>query len=313
MTVALPQTQAISVLPVSEWQLLERAHAARAYDLTSTWRKARDGGEKHEIEDFLFSYYPVRAGRLAQWHPGFGVALRGDSGDPEAADAVDRRAQARWHRLTTVEQDGEAGAVTLDLPGYLADRGTAVKYMHKLLSATADRPANVGCFGLHEWAMVYRQGEDTRHVLPLRLGAGGTDQVVEDHQIRCSHIDAFRFFTPEAMGRNRLNPTRETQVDFEQPGCLHANMDLYKWAWKLTPAIPGDLLLDCFELARDIRYLDMQASPYDVSKFGLPAVQIETPEGKAEYSARQKEFALRSEPLRARLVKLCERILGDQL
>ena len=38
-------------------------------------------------------------------------------------------------------------------------------------------------------------------------------------------------------------------------------MDVYKWATKLGPVVPGDLLLDCFELAREIRTLDMQASP----------------------------------------------------
>src|SRR5699024_9447591 len=72
--------------------------------------------------------------------------------------------------------------------------------------------------------------------------------------------------------------TRATQVQREQPGCLHAGMDLYKWAGKLGPLIPGDLLLDTFELARDIREVDMQASPYDVSEYvgadGAPLVPI---------------------------------------
>ena len=40
---------------------------------------------------------------------------------------------------------------------------------------------------------------------------------------------------------------------FEQPGCLHANMDLYKWAFKLAPFAPAELVADCFALARDIR------------------------------------------------------------
>ena len=93
----------------------------------------------------------------------------------------------------------------------------------------------------------------------------------------------------------------------EQPGCLHAGMDVYKWATKLGPAVPGDLLLDCFELARDIRTLDMQASPYDVTTYGLDPVAIETPEGKAEYVARQRGFAERGNALRERLVDVCER------
>ena len=41
-------------------------------------------------------------------------------------------------------------------------------------------------------------------------------------------------------------------------------MDVYKWAVKLGPLVPGELLLDAFELAREIRRLDMEAAPYDL-------------------------------------------------
>lgn len=89
----------------------------------------------------------------------------------------------------------------------------------------------------------------------------------------------------------------------------HASADLFTWASKLGHLAPGDLLLDCFELARDIRTLDMQASPYDVSSLGEHAVAIETPEGKAEYVARQRMFAERATSVRTRLVAACE-VLG---
>lgn len=85
--------------------------------------------------------------------------------------------------------------------------------------------------------------------------------------------------------------------------------DLLKWCLKLGPLVPGDLLLDCFELARDIRRLDMQASPYDVSSYGEPAVAIETPDGKAEYVERQRRHAAAAAPLRTRLVELCASVL----
>src|SRR5690606_19260405 len=152
-------------------------------------------------------------------------------------------------------------------------------------------------------AMVYRQSpEERRHALPLRLGAEGTDRVVESHRIRCSHFDAFRFFTPEARPLNQLQPTRDSQVALDQPGCLHATMDCYKWAYKLSPAVPGELLLDCFELARDVRELDMRASPYDLSAHEYAPVRIETPEGKAEYTAAQQVFSERGQALRDRLL-----------
>ncbi len=94
----------------------------------------------------------------------------------------------------------------------------------------------------------------------------GTDDVVESHRITCTHFDAFRFFTDEARPLNLLQPTREVSSSSnEQPGCLHASMDVYKWAYKLAPLTPSELVADCFELARDVRQVDMQAAPYDLS------------------------------------------------
>lgn len=282
------------------WRDRAAAHATRADALTAVWRAARDRGEKHAIEDFLFTYYPTRRSHLRRWHPGAGRAL---------ADAPEH-ASWRWYRTVTLP-DGATG-VTLDAAAFLADRGDAVRYVRALVGATAARPGTFGCFGLHEWAMVYRDaaaGRDQRHPLPLRLGHDGTDRVVESHRVACSHVDAYRFFTPEARAVNQLRPTRERQVAMEQPGCLHANMDLYKWALKLGPAVPGELLLDAFELARDIRYTDMAASPYDVSSYDVEAVAVETPEGKAEYVRRQRGFAGRAQELRARLLGVCDTVL----
>jgi hypothetical protein len=82
------------------------------------------------------------------------------------------------------------------------------------------------------------------------------------------------------------------------------DMDLYKWAYKLGPLVPGELLLACFELARDVRVLDMRASPYDLTALGYDPVRIETPEGKAEYVAAQRTFASRGAELRKRLLAL---------
>lgn len=282
-------------LPAQVWRARAEDHASRADALTTDHRERRARGAKHAIEDFLFEYYSLRPSHLRRWHPGPQVVL-----EPGPVGQVPH-ATWRWYRA---DDDG----VRLDVDAFLADRGDTVRYVHGLLEATASRRPYSGCFGLHEWAMVYRQREH-RHPLPLRLGQEGTDAVVEAHRIRCSHFDAFRFFTPDAAPRNALQPTRATQPMLEQPGCLHANMDLLKWCLKLGPLVPGDLLLDCFELARDIRRLDMQASPYDVSSYGEPAVAIETPDGKAEYVERQRRHAAAAAPLRTRLVELCASVL----
>ena len=282
------------MLAVEEWAARAAAHEARVDAWTAPHRERRRRGEAHPVQDFLFTYYSETPGRLRRWHPGPGVAL-----EPPAPHA-----DWRWYAT------GAYGAVRLDVPAFVADRGSTVHFVRRLLAATAARPASTGCFGLHEWAMVYRDRE-TRHAVPLRLGAEGTDAVVEAHQIRCTHFDAFRFFTPSAVPRNRLQPTRETQPALEQPGCLHAGMDLYKWAYKLSPATPGELVADCFVLAGEIRELDMRASPYDLRAHGYEPVAIETPEGKAAYVVAQRGFAERGAGLRARLIDVCDALIPD--
>ena len=251
--------------------------------------------EKHPVMDFLFTYYSHRPVRLERWHPGPGVVLE------DAREYLDFP-----HYKDT------ADGVVLDVESFTQQRAKTMEFVEKLLTATLSRPARLGCFGLHEWAMVYRQQpEEVRHnAWPLRLGPGGTDEVVEGSRIQCGHFDAFRFFTEPARPRNTLQPTREAQVANEQPGCLHANMDLFKWAYKLEPATPSELVADCFELAVDVRELDMQASPYDLAALGYSPVRIETLEGRAEYVRRQAEFAERARPLRERLVSVCQSILS---
>ena len=306
---------ALTLAP-TEWAPREAAHRERADALTAGRRDRALRHESHPIEDFLFTYYSVTPGQLRRWHPGAGVILSGsgtsadavsDTGALEANDDMPER--AGWREYRPVSSDRPEDLV-FDATAFLARRGSTVDFIDRLLRSTLERPASLGCFGLHEWAMVYRQAPDElRHSsLPLRLGHAGTDAVVEANPIRCSHFDAFRFFTPEAVPRNELRPTRATQPDMEQPGCLHAGMDVYKWASKLGPAVPGELLLDCFVLARDIRELDMRASPYDVTGWtgsdGLPLapVAIETPDGKREYARLQAGFAERGNALRERVL-----------
>jgi hypothetical protein len=282
----------VDELPVAAWTARSEAHAERVDALTAGARARRAAGRRHPVEDFLYEYYNTRPSLLRRWHPGPGVAL--------ACPAP----HTGWRWYVT---DGDT--VRLDVAGFLADRGETVRFVRGLLGATASRPAFTGCFGLHEWAMVYRADEH-RHTLSLRLGQAGTDAVVEAHPVRCTHFDAFRFFTPAAAALNRLQPTRATQPELEQPGCLHATMDLYKWALKLAPATPSELVADCFELAADVRTLDMRASPYDLREHGYEPVAIETPEGKAAYVAAQRGFAERGTVLRRRLLGICDHLLG---
>ena len=315
-----PQPVAPTVLTTEAWRAREAAHIERANRLTAGHRARRQTGEKHPIEDFLFTYYNLKPAQLRRWHPGAGVVLEGVQGDearsewrdyvvtPEpAADPREPSPVAPHARAASPQ--AEAASLTVDAAAFLARRGATVDYVDDLMRRTMERPPSFGCFGLHEWAMVYRLSpEEIRHRgLPLRLDPAATDLVVETNPIACTHYDAYRFFTPPAAPLNTITPTRETQPELEQAGCLHAGMDVYKWAMKLGPLVPGELLLDAFELAMQIRVVDMQASPYDVSSFGLPAVAIETPEGKSEYARLQRGFMQRGNVLRERVLAAIHR------
>jgi hypothetical protein len=318
-----------TVLAESDWQPRQAAHEQRVdARLAGHLARAR-AGRPHPVEDFLFTYYSYRPAQLRRWHPGAGFALGGPSARErlEWREHVERVGGAEPGSPTGGSPNGGSPTggsptgVGLDVPAFLERRAGAVRQVVALLSATASRPAQLGCFGLHEWAMAYRQPpEELRHARwPLRLGPEGTDEVVESHRIRCSHHDAFRFFTAPARPRNQLQPGRSNQIELEQPGCLHATMDLYKWAYKLTPAIGSELTLDCFDLARRAREIDMRAAPYDLSSLGYAPIRIETAEGKAEYVAAQREIAERGQVLRARLLAAardlaeCARTLGPTL
>lgn len=287
-----------------EWLAAADRHARRMGRFTQPFLDRRHRGEKHPVEDFLFTYYTLSPAQLTRWHPGPGVVLLDAS---ERGDWKFYRA-ATGAELRAVHAPEGTGGVVVDTAEFTARRESAVRFTRELLANTAAKPGTFTCFGLHEWAMAYRAEDNgVRHEYAgLRLGSQGTDRVVDSHRIRCSHFDAFRFFQPQAVARNQLQPTRETQRRTEQPGCLHATMDLYKWASKLLPAVASDLLADCFELAWDVRRTDMEASPYELREWGYHPVRIETAAGKAEYVRRQRAFAERGAVLRRRLLAVAD-------
>ena len=273
------------VLSADEWRALRAGHEARVEVLIAARRRRAQRGEQDPVEDFLFTYYPYRFAALRRWSPGVGVRLA------DAAELADGR------RFVL----GDDGFVRVVPPP--AEACVRLRFTLELCRAVAGRPAFLGCFGLHEWAMVYQQAAERRHQgWPLRLGPEGTDAVVRSLPIRCTHYDAFRFFTPPARPLNKLSPDLDGRLANEQPGCVHVTMDLYKWAMKSAPWVPAELAADCFELARDARSVDMRASPYDFSAVGLAPIRIEAPEGRGEYEQEQRRLTLKAEPLRTRLV-----------
>lgn len=287
-----------AALSTAEWRARARAHLERAQQWTRPWRERRSRQESHPVYDFLFQYYTLSAGKLEAWHPGPNEALR---------DTTEAREQFNGAEYRAVDGVIRRDPCALTLKG----RERLHEVLH-VLSATRDKPANFGCYGVHEWAMVFG-GHDVRHaeIAPLRLPQDQVDAFVESRPVGCSHFDAFRFFAPEAKPMNRVPLEWATRHDMEQPGCIHANMDLYRWAYTAMPWIGSDLLWDCFELATDLRVLDMQASPYDLVSLGFDPVRIETPEGRDEYQRRQRALSVRAEVLRDRLLDIVGDVVGD--
>lgn len=268
-----------------EWRERAAAHAARVAPWIEPRLERRRRGLTHPVDDFLFDYYSWRPGQLARWHPGAGLLLTGDVAEFRGL---------RGYRVDDAGVRVDAAAVPVEI----------LQTTLRLLEATAARPPSFGCFGRHEWAMVYRQSTDEiRHSSwSLRLPPADIAAVVESTPLRCTHFDAFRFYTSQARPLNVVQPTREAQADLEQPGCLHATMDLYKWCFRAYPAIGSDLTADCFALAREVRAVDMRASPYDFHELGYAPIAIETAEGRAEYVEHQRDFAARGALLRQRLI-----------
>jgi len=277
----------VEVWEEAVWQAAEAAHRDRLQPVVDARDAVHAQFGKDPVLDFLFSYYSLRPSRLLQWTPPPGVLLVGP-------------AARRFAALEGCVQT--ADGVRVDPTLVPVRRRRAVVWIQELLERTASRPASYGCHGMHEWAMVYRS-DDIRHSqVPLRMEPAALAAFVEQSTVVCSHWDAFRFFTPAARPLNRLQPTREGVVDLEQPGCVHAAMDLYKWAYKMRPWVAAELVADAFLLAVEARRLDMQASPYDLRSQGIEAIPVETEEGRAVYRARQRVISEGGVALRERLI-----------
>ncbi|HTI74885.1 MAG TPA: 3-methyladenine DNA glycosylase [Mycobacterium sp.] len=283
----------VVLLDEPDWTTRERLHQKRVDEFCEPHRSRARVGEAHPVWDFLFTYYSLRPRQLRIWHPGYGVALGGAA----ARRYLDRSGYGSARPGVTVTRE------------HLLARADTVRFIARLLRATAARQPRLNCFGMHEWAMVYRAPTVRHNQVPLRLGQAGTDAVVESMPLRCSHFDAYRFFTEPATLRNAERLTRDSQLATEQPGCVHTSMDLYKWAFKLGPLIDSDLVMDCLELAGDARSLDMRASPYDLRDYGFEPITVETAAGRAEYVRAQQSIAERAAPLRATLADRCDLLL----
>lgn len=283
-------------LPLEVWQA-ERAELRQRVRPWTTGRLERGRKQqKHPVYDFLFEYYPYRPAHLERYSPGLNVSMEG-----AVLTTLD------WRRFFSV---GDGGATILPSPALLKHL-PAVRWGISFLRATLERSPVLHCFGLHEWAMVYKTGDVRHPQIPLRLTGQEVAACVESQRLCCTHFDAFRFFTEAAAPLNRHHLSRAAMIEHDQPGCIHVNMDLYKWAYRIAPLTSSRVIVDTFAFARQAREIDMRASPYDLSSLGFEPIRIETKDGREEYVAYQRGLHERSQRLRERLLREYECIEAD--
>jgi len=283
-----------TVLPESEWTSRMEEHQETLSKILDPYLEKRSRQMKDPVLDFLFEYYAFRPSHLMRWSPGLGVALE----------------FCREENLPEVsELRVEESRAFVDPDLFPKKRLKSLQWILELLKKSSTKKPMFGCFGMHEWAMVYRTEEVRHDQIPLRLTDDEIAEFVESRPLVCTHFDAFRFFTDKAKPLNKNRLSRETFQDTEQPGCLHTNMDLYKWAFKLYPWISSELIREAFLNAVQIRKMDMQASPYDAREFGLKPIKIETEAGRKEYLDLQTQYFENSMSIRKNLIEAYERVI----
>ena len=277
-----------------EWQQMKYRHEKELETILDSYLEKRSRQIKDPVLDFLFEYYAFRPSQLRRWSPGPGVLLEfsDPSGLPEISELF-------------VKDD----KAILNLNLFPKKRLKSIRWIRDLLEKSSLNKPAFGCFGMHEWAMVYRAGEVRHEQIPLRLTDEEVAEFVESRPLVCTHFDAFRFFTEKARPMNKHSLSRDKFKDMEQPGCIHTNMDLYKWAFKLYPWISGDLIREAFLNAVEARKTDMQASPYDAREFGLEPIKIETEEGRKIYMEKQMEIFEKSMPIRKKLIRAYDDVI----
>jgi hypothetical protein len=308
---------------------------------------------RHPVYNFLIEYYGLKGTkgprRLARWSPPFTRSanreVESDSDNASSSGAfigggvflegatMDDLGSLLHLRGATVVDTSRAGSGILYNPGLFFGKGEALRrgesqraatsflWYRSILQNTAANDPVLHCYGLHEWAMQYWPAHSPpppsskyQAHLPLRVSQQVINEVVERKGVlRCTHVDALRFFAPAAgpLNHHGANLLRTDQLQLEQPACIHATMDLLKIVLKLQPFVDAALIVDVLRLALRARTIDIAASPYDVTTtYNIAAIPIETTAGRAAYQQEQLELMKDSCIVRGKLLQAYESFLS---
>jgi hypothetical protein len=204
----------------------------------------------HPIYNFIFIYFFFNQKILFQYSPGMNVEIEMESDIEQLASLnlvpelqpIDPHSSHYFH--ISFQQ-----------------KKITKKFLQRtltLLKSVESKLPSFWCFGLHEWAMLYHSSQlpsstpkpssSLFQSLPLRVTAQQIESLINPSssstqpsplpRLRCTHFDAIRFFTPSSLPLNAITPTptRKTVHQFDQPGCVHVNMDLFKYGICLLPS-----------------------------------------------------------------------------
>jgi hypothetical protein len=195
--------------------------------------------KNHPIYNFIFVYFFFNQKILFQYSPGMNTTIELDQ-DYDKLFSLN---------LAPELQPIEAQSKTLAIS--FSEKKISKKFLQRtlqILKSVQSKLPSFWCFGLHEWAMQYHSSQlapspstksSSFQSLPLRVSPEQIESLINPPssaiqppipRLRCTHFDAIRFFTPSSLPLNVISPTptRNTVDQFDQPGCIHVNMDLFK-------------------------------------------------------------------------------------
>ena len=305
------------ILKRIEWQSKAEEHAKLIYNMVYPPSNQYENDKErmhavygHPIYNFIHKYYSYSLKQISFYSPGMNILLE----EVHTKNDINHILSPDFFNSIDSNKSLCNGMYEIERNNLSNKKRKKFERSRDILLRTSIAPPHFSCFGLHEWAMLAKgDGKENKHqTLPLRVPQNVIDKMVQSKgALRCTHFDAFRFFHPDVTALNDVQLSRSNQLDTEQPGCVHATMDLFKYAYELYPLISADTLRDCLQVSLDARHIDMRASPYDCSTVegvGDP-IKIETAVGRKQYASEQEVLYKKSAPIRLELLRAYEAVL----
>ena len=230
------------------------------------------------------------------------------------ARGVAPRAGGRAARRRGVPRAGPAtsrtSAACASTRAALPRLAPTARFVRTLLTATAARPARLSCFGLHEWAMVYRSPRPGTP--PCRSGWAPRAPTRSSRPCPCTAPTTTR----SGSSPRRARPRNAVAPGARRPGGAraarlparhHGSLQVGLQARPRHPGRPGG------RRASSSRPTSASSTcgpaPTTSPRSATRRCPSRPPAGRAAYARAQANFALRAAPLRERLVDVCTALL----